>query len=519
MWRRRWYVVATAWFVCIIGWILVATLPDRYVSSARIYVNTDTLLQPLLKGITVESDYLQQINIMTQTLLSRPNLEKVARMADLDLTTRTASDTEMLIKRLEQKISVSPGGRDLFTVSYGSTDPGLAKRVVEALLTIFIESNLGASRKDMDRARRFLDEQIGDYEQQLTEAERRLADFKKANMGYLPGAANYYNRLQSAGSDRAKIEAALNEAVTNRDELRNQLESVPRFLRFAGAGDLGPPSDTAVRILELESSLDKLLLRYTELHPDVIAIRRTIDSLRERLQEEQTAQLDMVDGDSDVLPSVGSIPNPVYEQIKIKLVEAEVEIVTLRRGIEEQENALASWSRMAATVPEVEAQYTKLNRDYDIIKSNYEQLLARRESARIAENVETKTEKIEFRIVDPPTLPVAPDGPNRLLFLSLTLFAGIGAGSALAFLLSQIDDSFPNALRLKETYEFPVLGSISSVKTAIGRHAQVLELTSLAFVVLGLLITYGGLLTVESLVDVREIVTKSQELLRVLKVI
>lgn len=520
MWRRRWYAVAVAWSVCIIGWILVASLPDRYDSSARIYVNSQSLLRPLLRGITIESDVLEQVDIMKQTLLSRPNLEKVARMTDLDLGAKTASDMEALVKRLGEQIRVSSEGRDLFTVSYGSTDPGLAKRVVESLLTIFIESNLGATRKDMERARSFLEEQISDYEQRLNDAERRLADFKKANMGYLPGEANYNVRLQSAQSELSKTQGKLKEAVSNRDELRTQLESVPRFLQLADSeGFGGPPSDTAARILELETRLDALLLKYTESHPDVIATRRIVENLRERLQEEQAAQSAMVDGDSAVLPAAGSVPNPLYEQVKLLLIGAETEIAILERRVQEQGNEIGHWSSKAKTVPEVEAQYTKLNRDYDIIKANYEQLLGRREAAKIADNVDTKTENIEFRIVDPPTLPIAPSGPNRFLYLSLVLVAGFGAGCALAFLLGQIDDSFPHVLRLKQTYDFPVLGNVSLVQTAVARHARVLELTSLTFVALGLLVTYGGLLTVESLVDVREIVTRAQGLLRILKAI
>jgi polysaccharide chain length determinant protein (PEP-CTERM system associated) len=286
IWRRRWYMLAVAWLVCGAGWTAVASLPDRYESSARIYVDMDTMLGPLMKGLAVEMNLFQQIDIMRRTLLSRPNLEKVILMTDLDLTVKTDEDKERLINAMGAKINVLQQGRNLFQISYEDTERELTKRVVQAVMQIFVEGNLGASRKDMETTRRFLEGQIRSYERQLVDAEARLAKFKRENMGLLPGEGNYYTHMQEMRGKLSETEAQIGEATMIRDELRSQLADVPKFLEVAKegnagslAGSTGPESDLQLRILEMQQVIDSLLTRYTEQHPDVQSAQRRLAAL------------------------------------------------------------------------------------------------------------------------------------------------------------------------------------------------------------------------------------------------
>ena len=179
IWRRRWYVIAVAWFVCGAGWTAVATLPDRYEASARLYADMDTMLNPLMRGMAVEMNLFQQLDVLQRTLLSRPNLEKVVLMTDLDLQVHTDVEKEGLLDRLGKSITIKQQARNLFHISFEDADPQLAKRVVQAILQIFVKSSLGASRQDMDATRRFLDAQIREAEQQLGEVEARITQFKR----------------------------------------------------------------------------------------------------------------------------------------------------------------------------------------------------------------------------------------------------------------------------------------------------------------------------------------------------
>jgi polysaccharide chain length determinant protein (PEP-CTERM system associated) len=158
-------------------------LPDRYESSARVYVDTQSILKPLMSGLAVQPNVDQQINILSRTLISRPNVEKLIRMADLDLAVKTKEEREALDRQRHQVScrSVLPGRDNLYTLAYTDTDAERAKRVVQSMVSMFVESGLGDKRKDSDTARKFIEEQIKAYEQKLEDAENRLKEYKLRN--------------------------------------------------------------------------------------------------------------------------------------------------------------------------------------------------------------------------------------------------------------------------------------------------------------------------------------------------
>src|ERR1700709_1327898 len=172
-WRRRWMGVMVAWLVCGVGWAGVYTVPSQFESAARLFVDADAVLTPLLRGLAADSAPTTQLEILQRTLLSRPNLEKLVSKTDLDLTLNSPSDRERLLTRLSTEIKVNPQTKNLFTIVYRDKSPKLAHDVVQTLLTIFVESATGGSRADMENARRFLERQIQSYEQQLRGAEKR----------------------------------------------------------------------------------------------------------------------------------------------------------------------------------------------------------------------------------------------------------------------------------------------------------------------------------------------------------
>jgi polysaccharide chain length determinant protein (PEP-CTERM system associated) len=516
IWRRRWYVIAISWFLCGAGWTFVASMPDKYDSHARIYVDMDTMLGPLMRGLAVQTNLFQQIDVMHRTLLSRPNLEKVILMTDLDLGVHTDEARETLIESLRQRIRLRQQGQNLFNVAFSDTDPAMAKRVVQAVLQIFVEGNLGASRKDMDSARRFLDDQIRDYEQQLAEAETRLADFKRKNMGFLPGGGNYYSQMQRMRAQIEKSAGQLGEAVSLRDELSQQLTNVPEFQEVQNTNSVlsgaienpgtGPQSETQIRILEIEAAIDELLTRYTRKHPDVAAAQRRLDALNKQLDIEnasaaptQNLAVGNEPSTAQAAPQVSLIPSPVHEQIKLQIVQQEATIAALQRRLAKEREEAEKWSNMAGLVPRVEAELTRLDRDYEIVKRNYEQLRERKESAKLAQDLETKAQKVQFRVIDPPKVPIKPSGPNRPLFLTIVLLAGVAGGIGFAFVLVQINSTFTNIQALREKFTLPVLGSVSAIMSTRERRRLTREHSGFAFVAVSLIIAFGGLQAIENL--------------------
>jgi protein tyrosine kinase modulator len=481
-WRYRWYAVGVAWAVCIIGWIVVYSLHDHYEASARVHADTQSLLKPLLSGLTVQPDLDQQIAVMSKTLITRPNLEKVLRMVDLDIKAKTMADKEGLIDGLAARIEFKGAGtNNVYALAYWDKDPELAKKVVQALLTIFVESSLGDKRKDADQARRFIDEEIKAYEQRLVTAENALKDFKRKHIGLMPNdRQDYYTRLSQAGAALGNARLQLQEAENARDAIQSQLTGEQPVM--LGEADLqeapsraeldklraNPELDS--RIQSLKQNLDQLRLKYTELHPDIVASRRILALLERQRQEEfQETKKEFekkLAGESRTKKTRFSNTNPVIQQLKVSLADAEAQVASMKARVTEYEKRNNEVRALADSVPQVEADLTQLNRDYEVNKSNYEKLLSRREAAQISENMESTTAGIDFRVIDPPRVPLAPSGPNRPLLASLVLAGALVAGIAFALVFSQLKPTFSDRRSLREFTGLPVLGSVSMIWTA-----------------------------------------------------
>ena len=508
IWRYRWYTLAVAWLVALPGWIFVAQLPDEYQARARVYVDTDSILGPLLQGLTIRTNVEQRVQLMTRTLLSRPNLEKIVRGADLDVQAGTPEQADALMSRLQENIKLGSTRRqNLYSISYVDADPETAKRVVQATLNVMIENTLGETREDTDVAQKFLDEQIAEYEQKLVEAEDRLKEFKRQNQGLMASGQDYFQRLESTQAQLDEARLRLREARQRLRSLRQQLEGeAPVF-------GLGPRSPIAIgddkgraaaagghgesrRLAELEARLDDLLLRYTEAHPDVQALRQQIEALRQREEARAQAAPQAVPA---VAPEVADLDrNPVYQQLKLAAGEAEAEVASLAVRVQEYESRIAELKRLIDTVPEIEAELTRLNRDYAIHKKNYDALVARRETARISEDVGQTGEGVRFRVVDPPRVSPRPVGPNRLLFDVAVLAAALGLGVAIAFLLSQIRPVIYDGRTLRHLTNRPVFGAVSRIWTPELLMRRRMEVASFVVGFALLLVGFGVAVSVSS---------------------
>lgn len=487
-WNRRWYIIITAWVVAIAGWIWVYTLADRYEASARVNVDTQSILKPLMSGLAVQPNVDQQVVLMTRTLLSRPNMEKVARMTDLDINAKNEGQSEKLIDDLQSNIRITPGGENLFTISYQNSNPQLATRVVESLLTIFVEGSLGHKRKDTDSARKFIEEQLKAYEQKLVLAENSLKDFKRKYVGMMPGqGGGYFERLAQARQAAEDARLELRESENRRNELKRQLAGEePVMLDDDVSGITNPQIDG--RINTLKEQLDGLLLKFTEQHPDIVATKRVIAQLEE--QKKTEAKL-MKPGSS---PLRGK--NNVYQQLTVALAEEEANVASLKARVGEFDSRYAQLRAAVDAVPQVEAEFTQLNRDYQVNKANYEALLARRESASISEEMESKTAALDFRIIDPPRVPLEPAWPNRPLMITLVLLGAIAAGILTAFLMSQIRRTVDDRVIVKELTGLPLLGAISMVWTPEQKARQRKRLLAYIASFMSLVSAYAVLLIV-----------------------
>lgn len=481
VWRRRWIVLGTAWLVMLLGSAIVTVLPDQYESSSRIYVDTESLMGPLLKGIAVQDDLTQQLSVMQNTLLSRPNLQKVIRAVDLDLDVNNEFEMDKLIERIKERTIVKVSGPKIYSVSHRDGDPKRAKDITQAFLSIFVENNLGKDRADMESAHSFIDKNIEEYKKKLQETEREMAEFRAQNSDVIsPSGTSFSSRLELSRESVNESTLKLSEAKDRRDRLAAQIKKTPQFLEVTSV-QVKSIDPSIARLSALKLELEKKLGKYTESHPEVVALKREFSALKARLSNSS-------DGKSQ-------IPNPLYEKIQLRLLEAESAFAISKERLAA---AKASYKRLqdrASAAPLLEAQMADLNRDYEILKKKYDEFRVRSESARISQDAKIDTEAIRFRIVDPPEVPTVPVGPNRLLFLVAVLFASIGGGMGIGLLLAEVDNTFATRDDLRSATGLPVLGSVCTFHTGVDNVKRFFSTLSLA-VGAGAMVAYCGILAV-----------------------
>ncbi|MFC3120842.1 XrtA system polysaccharide chain length determinant [Agaribacter flavus] len=461
IWIKKRYLIICSWLICPIGFVYVAKMPDVYRSEAQVYVDTRSMLAPILAGISIYNNPEQEVQMMARTLKSRANIEEIARESDLDITATTDAAYEGLINRLTNGIQLRTTGRqNIYTISFTDTRPDIARTVVQETLDIFVEGSLGGNRRGTDNASRFLDEQIAEYESRLTDAEQQRADFRRQHSDILPLKGTFHGNLvelnEQLGTTRLQIKEAEQQILSLEARLSGKQKASDGFA--VRSGDETPVITTRFdsRILAQEEKLDALKLRFTDKHPDVIETQNLLNALIKSRDAEIKAYLEQ-DPNEDSSP----ILNQLNQEITLEISKLESAIASLKVRETNFISKIEDLRNKIDLVPQIEAEGIAKNRNYDIIKQKYEELLSRKEAADISERAAISSEELQFRIIKPPLVPTAPTGPERFMNYTVVLVLGFGVGIGIAFLMSQLTPILVRGQQLATITGFPVLGAVT----------------------------------------------------------
>jgi len=496
LWRFRSIGMAVAWAVLVLALLAITVLPNRYEASATVFVNTQTAMSAATRTLTLDENTDSQIQLVREALLGGPQLGKIADDTGLTARARTPEERQQAIDKLRNQIQIAlrnagaAAGGGTYVISYTNKDRDTSLKVVDRFVNTFVDDALGGKLRGSEQAQQFLTQQIADLEKRLRDAEEALAAFKKAHVGLLPADQNdYFKRLDTELADLDAAQTKLSVAKMRRDELERQLRGedplVPGGAAKGAAG--APASDTATRLQQSQQQLDELLLNYTEKHPKVIELRNTIAALQKRLNDEIEAARK---GDASAAARTGLAASPVYQNLKLQYDQVGVEIAGLQADIANHRQRVAALRSMMNTAPEVEAQFSRLNRDYTVVKAQYEALVEQLGRARLGEQA-AQTGLVRFDVVDPPRAGFDPVFPKRPLLAVGALLAAIAAGVGVAFLLNMLRPAFGSVQRLHEVTGLPVLGAVSM--TWIERYDAQLRRSALQLAagVLGLVALCG----------------------------
>lgn len=490
--RFKWTVLIVAWLFAFIGWLLVYQMPNKYEATARVHIDSNRVLRPLMRGITIQTSVDRRVGLLSRTLMSRPNLEKLARMADLDLTVENEKQKEALLTGLASNIRLLGDRRNgsLYTIEYTHADKDTAKKTVQALISIFIEQILGDKRQESAEAGDFLDQQISEYEKRLLDTENKLSAFKQKNVGVLPGEnQSYYARLEAAGSALSAAELELRETTNRRNSLKRQLSGDDPV--FLPSGETGGGAENA-RIANLRQRLDELLVKYTDKHPEVVQIKQTI----KRLADEESSSL--AGSGFSVGGAVGSLS---YQNMRTMLAEADGRVAELAIRVGEYRKRVNNLKNRVSSLPVVEAKLKQLTRDYSIVKEQYDGLLKRRESAHLSGEMEQNADDVKFKVIDPPFVPSKPTEPNKLMLNAAVLIVSLGLAVGVGLLIALIHPVITSRHRLAHVTGLPILGAVSLV-TEVSRSKKLMKIILVTGPLLLLLVAFLGVNYIEGLLPI-----------------
>ena len=415
----------------------------------------------------VEQSVTAELNLVRQEMLGRAKLERVIATAGLDVDASAPEQRQILIEMLQRDIVITsssendapswqqPESQDsIYEIVYQNSNPQIALSVVDTLLNILVEDTYSATSDGSENVRSFLEREEHDYAARLADAENRLAQFRRDNFDRLPSTQeSYFERLQRETEELDDARQNLSLARSRRDRINQSLRAgvplVGTTSSSASNGDREPMTRSA-RIQEQEARLEELKLRYTDRHPEVLAVSESIAELRRLQMEELNAMV--ASGSGPIDPS-----NPVYQQLQISLNEAQAQIAELEADVASREGRVESLRSRVDEVPEVEAQLQQLMRGYDVLAAQHAAILQSIQREQLSRGAH-ESERVEFVIIDPPVVGTEPVAPNRRMLMLLVLMVSFGAAGGGAYVLAQLRPIFQDPTRHPRAHWFAVAG-------------------------------------------------------------
>jgi polysaccharide chain length determinant protein (PEP-CTERM system associated) len=405
IWQYRWLSLVVACGVFIAAALYIEQLPNVYYSWAQIFVSGHTTLSQLAEGVAVKSNQDSQVYLVQKTLLNDQTLGAVVRRVNMGMDVSTPAGRENAKAFIRNHVTITNGDNDGFiNIYFRDTNPVRARDVAKALLDLFIASNLDQNRQGLKSAQTFLDKELADTEQKLRAADQAVTAYHLAHYSIL-GTGNGEGGLSARlAAAQASVDAAQTGGVTPRGE---------------------SPDIAAAR-----ARLASLRSQFTDQYPDVVAARRDLERV---IASHAAGATQYSSGHtSGASSSLGAA-----------------------------QGRLARLRAMQSRAPEIVAQYAELSRKADIIRSNYQALLTRRESVRFSQALDRSDDSAHYRVTVQPGVANTPEGPNRPLYLLFAFGGAIGAGLIAAYLLAAMRGIFVAPRELEQAFDLPVVGTVS----------------------------------------------------------
>jgi polysaccharide chain length determinant protein (PEP-CTERM system associated) len=487
----RRHVVALTVVSAIVALIALAIgsfWPKNYVSSTTILAQKSDIIQPLLEGRAVPTGVSDRVAIAKQVIFSRRVLEDILNTGGWAASHPDPIAQDRLLERIKDDTQITAPRESLVRIQYRDSDPERTYKVTERLAELFIQESLAAKERESRDAYEFIDSQVEDYHKKLTSAEDNLKKYREANADAHPGSETDTNsRIAALRSGLEQSRLSMMELRSTESALSSQLSGESEVTAVQTRSGI-----YRAQLAELQSKLDKLLLNYTDQYPDVVRTRHEMDDLRRQLEAEEARKLDPQQqkaGSPAALDATAQF-NPLYTELRSKLADTRRQIAAGESRMTATEGMLNAELDRSRRIAASESALAELSRDYEVNRDIYQDLLKRRENARVSMNLDQEGRGLTFRVQDPAVKPLRPTG------LSLTHFAAAGIGLALAlpagllFLFARFDPRMRSARDLERYVGVPVLATVPVYATRRERRNEHMRILLVALMILAVFATY-----------------------------
>ncbi len=457
--------------------------PKGYTSYTSIVVDDKKVIQPLMQGAAVTTDVADRGRLAREVIFGRKMMNQILEVGGWLKDNPSPTEQEKIIEKITKQTSLTNVGKDIIKIEYKDDDPQRAFQIAQKYADVFISESLGAKAAESQAAFDFINKETEVYHDKLTQAEDQLKEFRSANLDARPGSdADVSTRLSDLQKRLEQATQDVKEAEVKKNSLEKQLSGEAEV-----ATTLTREGQFRSRIAELQSRLETLRLSYLDTYPDIVQLKHQIDDLNQAITEDQQRRA-LAKASGKVALDEGVINNPMYQQLKRELSQTLVNIEMLNARINEARREQAQELERGRRVHGGEATLAELTRDYQVNRDIYQDLLRRRENARVSMNLDKDKQGLTIKIQEPATLPLQPSGLRFLHFVIGAPVLGIALPLGLLYARLRLDPRVRIGTAILEKRKLPLLAVVPHLSSPLETQIIRRELEWLSLAVTGTLL-------------------------------
>jgi len=451
-------------------------LPKNYSASTTILAQESDIIQPLLEGRAVATGVIDRAGIARQVIYSRRVMESILKSGGWLENNPSPLQRDRLLEDIQSRIRITAPRVNLVEIEYRDSDARRTFEVTDQLAALFIQESLATKERESRDAYEFINKQVEDYHKKLTDAENNLQAYRGQNADAQPGTATDVNtRISSLRTQVEQTRMTLLEQQSRQQSLASQLAG-------ESAVTAVQTRDTLYRsqLMELQTQLDRLLLTYTDQYPDVVRIRHQMADIRRSMEaEQQSGTSSQQRGNAFEDTQL----NPHYQELRSQLAQAQRDVAATQSRLGISQSMLDGELDRSRRVAASESVLAELTRDYEVNRDLYQDLLRRRENARVSMELDREKRGLTLRVQDPAVMPLRPTGLRFMHIALAGLMFAVAVPLGLLFLLARFDPRIRSARTLQRQTELPLLTVVPLYNTRHDRRTRFMRtVTSFAIV-------------------------------------